>query len=149
MKWVPLVLSLGSLFVFALIEVFVAADPVIPLSILSSRGVLMSCAAQLGFMSARWTLLFYSPIFVLAVWNYSPAVAGSILIPTNIGFGSGGLVVGWLHVRRNGAFWLPSIVGLAVFGLTMLGLSTVGTTTAPKWLFIVAVFLNGLASKSN
>lgn len=45
-KWVPLVLSVFGLFVFTLIEVFVAADPIIPLSILSSRGVLLSCVTR-------------------------------------------------------------------------------------------------------
>lgn len=145
-KWVPIVLSLVALSAFVGIEVFVASDPIIPLSVLRSRSILLSCVTQLGFMSARWTLLFYSPVYVQVVWAYTPALAGSILIPTNIGFGSGGLIVGWLHVRRNGAFWLPSIIGLAIFGVTMLGLSVVATATAPRWLFILAVFLNGLAT---
>jgi hypothetical protein len=145
-KWVPIVLSLAALSVFAAIEVFVAADPIIPLSVLRSRSILLSCVTQLGFMSARWTLLFYSPVYVGVVWGYAPALAGSILIPTNIGFGSGGLIVGWLHVRRNGAFWLPSIVGLVIFGVTLFGLSLVATAETPKWLFILAVFLNGLAT---
>ncbi|KAH6690625.1 major facilitator superfamily domain-containing protein [Plectosphaerella plurivora] len=145
-KWVPIILSLVALFVFATIEVFVASDPIIPLSVLRSRSILLSCVTQLGFMSARWTILFYSPVYVGVVWGYAPALAGSILIPTNIGFGSGGLIVGWLHVRRNGAFWLPSIIGLAIFGVTMLGLSLVATASTPKWLFILAVFLNGLAT---
>lgn len=97
-------------------------------------------------MAARWTLLYYTPIFVLAVKNYAPAIAGSILIPTNLGFGAGGVIVGWLHVRRHGAFWLPSIISLALFGITLFALSLVGTTTAPAWSFILIVFLNGLAT---
>lgn len=145
-KWVPLVLSVFGLFVFTLIEVFVAADPIIPLSILSSRGVLLSCITQLIFMASRWTLLYYTPIFVLAVKNYAPAVAGSILIPTNLGFGTGGLLVGWLHIRRNGAFWLPSIIALAIFAVTFFGLSLVGTVEAPVWSLVLVVFLNGLAT---
>ncbi|KAL2758136.1 hypothetical protein ACRALDRAFT_2032915 [Sodiomyces alcalophilus JCM 7366] len=145
-RWTPIVLSIFSLFVFTVVEVFIAADPIIPLSILSSRGVLFSCIAQLIFMAARWTLLYYTPIFVLAVRNYAPAIAGSILIPTNLGFGAGGLIIGWLHVRRNGAFWLPSIIGLGLFGATLFALSLVGTTTAPAWSLVLVVFLNGLAT---
>ncbi|ROT41436.1 MFS general substrate transporter [Sodiomyces alkalinus F11] len=145
-RWTPIILSVFSLFVFILIEVFVAADPIIPLSILSSRGILFSCIAQLIFMASRWTLLYYTPIFVLAVRNYAPAIAGSILIPTNLGFGVGGLIVGWLHVRRNGDFWLPSIIGLGLSGVTLYALSLVGTTTAPAWSFVLVVFLSGLAT---
>ncbi|GJC98328.1 major facilitator superfamily transporter [Colletotrichum higginsianum] len=142
----PLVLSALSLLLFVLIEFRLAADPIIPLSVLSSRGVLLSCTAQLLFMSIRWTLLYYAPIFVLAVRGYAPAVAGSILIPTNVGFGSGGLIVGWLHVRRNGAFWSPSVVSLTCFAATMFGLSFVGTADSPVWALILAVVLNGLAT---
>ena len=142
----PLILSLLSLVLFVGYEYRVASDPIIPLKVLSSRGVLMSCFAQLGFMSARWTLLFYAPVFVLAVRGYSPAAAGSILIPTNIGFGSGGLIVGWLHVRRNGSFWLPSLVALAFFVSTLLTVSFAATPDSPAWSFVFLVFLNGLAT---
>nr|XP_036589320.1 MFS multidrug transporter [Colletotrichum truncatum]KAF6801325.1 MFS multidrug transporter [Colletotrichum truncatum] len=145
-QWLPLLLSALGLVVFITIEFKVATDPIIPITILSSRGVLLSCIAQLFFMSIRWTLLYYTPIFVLAVRGYAPAVAGSILIPTNIGFGSGGLIVGWLHIRRSGAFWLPSIIALSCFAATMFGLSLVGTVDAPFWTFILAVVLNGLAT---
>lgn len=145
-QYLPLLLSALGLAVFLAIEFRVAADPVIPVTILSSRPVLLSCVAQLFFMSIRWTLLYYAPIFVLAVRGAAPAVAGSILIPTNIGFGSGGVVVGWLHVRRSGAFWLPSIVALSCFAATMFGLSLISTAESPLWSFVLAVLLNGLAT---
>ncbi|KAK1731097.1 major facilitator superfamily transporter [Colletotrichum acutatum] len=141
-----LLLSAVSLLLFVLIEFKLVTDPIIPISVLSSRGVLLSCTAQLLFMSIRWTLLYYTPIFVLAVRGYAPATAGSILIPTNIGFGSGGLIVGWLHVRRNGAFWSPSVVSLTCFAATMFGLSLVATETSPFGVFVLAVVLNGLAT---
>jgi hypothetical protein len=142
----PLVLSLVGLVVFVAYEYLVAGDPIIPLKVLSSRGVLLSCVAQLGFMSARWTILFYAPIFVLAVRGYPPAAAGSILIPTNLGFGGGGLLIGWLHIRRNGSFWLPALIGLVFFAATQFLLSLVATPDSPAWSFVLAVFLNGLAT---
>ncbi|KAF9882139.1 major facilitator superfamily transporter [Colletotrichum karsti] len=145
-QYLPLLLSALGLAIFLTIEFKIATDPIIPVTILSSRPVLLSCVAQLFFMSIRWTLLYYTPIFVLAVRGAAPAVAGSILIPTNIGFGSGGLIVGWLHVRRSGAFWLPSIVALSCFAATMFGLSLAGTVGTPLWLFVAAVVLNGLAT---
>ncbi|TDZ67262.1 Efflux pump dotC [Colletotrichum trifolii] len=145
-QYTPLVLSALGLSLFVLIEFKIAHDPIIPVTILSSRPVLLSCVAQLFFMSIRWTLLYYTPIFVLAVRGYAPAIAGSILIPTNIGFGTGGVIVGWLHVRRNGAFWLPSIIALACFATTMFALSLAGTAPTPIWIFVLVVVLNGLAT---
>ncbi|OHE95353.1 major facilitator superfamily transporter [Colletotrichum orchidophilum] len=141
-----LLLSAVSLLVFIVTEFKLVREPLIPISVLSSRGVLLSCTAQLLFMSIRWTLLYYTPIFVLAVRGYAPAIAGSILIPTNIGFGSGGLIVGWLHVRRNGAFWSPSVISLTCFAAAMFGLSLVATEGSPFWIFVLAVVLNGLAT---
>lgn len=143
---VSLGLSLVSLATFLFVEYRVAADPIIPLPVLSSRGVLFSCLAQLGLMTARWTLLFYTPIYMLAVRGAAPARAGSILIPTNAGFGIGGFVVGALHIRRAGSFWLPTLVVSAVFALSLFLMGLVAAPTAPMPLFVAVVFLNGLAT---
>ncbi|KAM3441480.1 hypothetical protein MY4824_001604 [Beauveria thailandica] len=143
---VSLGLSLVFLAAFLFVEYRVAADPIIPLPVLSSRGVLLSCLAQLGLMTARWTLLFYTPIYMLAVRGAAPARAGSVLIPTNAGFGIGGFVVGALHVRRAGSFWLPTLLVSAVFALSLFLMGLVAAPTAPMPLFVTIVFLNGLAT---
>ncbi|CAK7239388.1 MAG: hypothetical protein STHCBS139747_000818 [Sporothrix thermara] len=150
----PLVASAVSLLLFLATEAWyvphiTGGDPIVPIEVLRSRGVLFSCFAQLGVMAARWTVLYYAPIYVLAVRGFPAAVAGSALIPTNLGFGSGGLVVGWLHVRRSGAFWLPSIVSLLLFAgsLGVVGLlsradaSSTGTT-----FYVLALFANGFCT---
>ncbi|KAM3511389.1 hypothetical protein MY11210_004939 [Beauveria gryllotalpidicola] len=143
---VSLGLSLVSLAAFLVVEYRVAADPIIPLPVLSSRGVLLSCLAQLGLMTARWTLLFYTPIYMLAVRGAAPARAGSVLIPTNAGFGIGGFAAGALHIRRAGSFWLPALVVTAVFGLSLFLMGLVAAPTAPMPPFVAVVFLNGLAT---
>ncbi|KAK0635874.1 major facilitator superfamily domain-containing protein [Bombardia bombarda] len=148
---VPLLLSLLSLVLFILIEStplpFISqTDPIIPVIVLRSRGILLSCFSQLGFMAARWTILFYAPVFVLAVRGLSPAAAGSVLIPTNLGFGTGGLLVGWLHVRRAGAFWLPSLIALALFGAALFALSFLSTAAASAPAYVAVIFINGLCT---
>lgn len=104
--WQPIVISLALIILFVVIEVFVASEPIIPVTLLSSRGTLLSCLAQLGLMSSRWMVLFYAPAYALAVRGWSPASAGSMLIPTNLGFAVGGITIGALHVNRGGSFWL-------------------------------------------
>jgi MFS family permease len=123
-----------------------ARDPIIPIPVLRSRGVLLSCLSQLGFMASRWTVLFYAPIFVLAVRGLPPAVAGAILLPTNLGFGLGSVVVGALHIRRAGSFWLPAWVSLLLFSTTLFTLAFVSNAAAPPALYIAIVFLNGLCT---
>jgi len=145
----PLLLSLFFLVpLFLLIESSprLTPTPILPLSILSDRGILFSCLSQLTFMAARWTVLFYAPVFALAVRGLSPAAAGAALIPTNLGFGSGGLIIGWLHIRRAGSFWLASVVSLFFFGVTLLALSRASTLATPAMVYILIIFVNGLCT---
>jgi hypothetical protein len=141
-----MLVSLGTLILFVLIEYFVAADPIIPLAVLQNRGALLSCCSQLGFMTARWTVLFYAPITALAVFGFSPGASGGMLIPTNLGFGVGGMLVGWLHVKRIGSFWSACLVSVALFGLSLFVLSLTSNPSTPTWVYVIAVFCNGLAT---
>lgn len=140
----PLLLSLGSLAVFLLVEFRVASEPIVPLAILRNRGALLLCVSQLTLMMSRWSVLFYSPITALAVRGLSPAASGGILIPTNIGFGVGGLIVGWLHIRRAGSYYTACLVTLVLFGLSLLALAFLSDATAPITLYVAVVLLNGL-----
>lgn len=101
-----MVLSAIVLISFVINETYVAKDPIIPITLLKSRGLLLTCLGTVGYMMARWSVLFYSPTYALAVRDWAPAAAGSILIATNGGFGIGGIVVGWLHIRRHGSFYM-------------------------------------------
>ncbi|KAI1211500.1 MFS general substrate transporter [Annulohypoxylon truncatum] len=141
---IPLLISLVTLIIFVLIECYVAADPIVPIAVIRNRGALLTCLAQLGFMAARWAVLFYAPIAALAVRGFPPAASGSILIPTNLGFGSGGLLVGWLHIRRAGSFWLSCVVSFVLFAASLFVLSLASTPDVPIAVYVVVVFLNGL-----
>ncbi|KAI1816252.1 major facilitator superfamily domain-containing protein [Poronia punctata] len=140
---IPLGSSVVTLVIFVLIEKYVAQDPIIPLAVLQNRGALLSCVSQLGFMAARWTVLFYTPMTALAVFGFSPAASGSILIPTNFGFGLGGLLVGAFHIRRTGSFWAPSLAFVFLFGISLAALSVSSRQETPFGLYVTIVFFNG------
>ncbi|KAI1483123.1 MFS general substrate transporter [Daldinia eschscholtzii] len=141
---IPLVVSLATLIIFVLIEYYVAVDPIIPISVIQNRGAILTCVSQLGFMAARWTVLFYAPITALAVRGFTPATSGSILIPTNLGFGLGGLLAGWLHIRRTGSFWASCLISFVLFAASLFVLSLVSTPDIPIAVYIGVVFFNGL-----
>jgi hypothetical protein len=105
-QWVPIITSTILFVIFVLNELYIAHVPIIPITVLKSRGILLTCMAQLGLMASRWMVLFYTPVYAIAVRGWTPASAGSMLVPTNLGFGLGGLVIGWIHVRRAGSFYL-------------------------------------------
>lgn len=57
-------------------------------------------------MIARWLVLFFTPMYFIAVRSWSPQQAGWVLLAPNGGFAVGGLLVGWLHIKRKGGFYM-------------------------------------------
>jgi MFS family permease len=145
-RHIPLLPLIVSPFVFAafvLNEIYIASDPIIPVSLLRSRGLLLTCLATVGYMMARWAVLFYTPTYAIAVRSWSPASAGAILIPTNAGFALGGLLVGGLHIRRSGSFYVPTLVVYAAFPFTMVLLAFLSTHDSNKWLYVLDILVSG------
>lgn len=140
----PLVLSAFSLPLFVMNEIYVARDPIIPVTVMKSRGTLLTCLATVGAMMARWAVLFYTPVFALAVRQWPPAAAGSILIPTNAGFATGGILAGVFHIKREGSFYAHSVISMALWPITMAALALISTPTSDMALYMLLVFLNGL-----
>ncbi|QIW97089.1 hypothetical protein AMS68_002607 [Peltaster fructicola] len=142
----PLALSLVTLTAFVLIELYWASDPIIPVSLLTSRGLLLSCLAQIGYMMARWSVLFYSPAYTIALRSWSPAVAGMMLIPTNTGFALGGILAGWLHIRRHASYYWPTLTAYIIFPLTLIWLSALTTGDSEIAWVILDVLICGLVT---
>ena len=101
----PIILSFVVFAAFWIIESRFAAEPIVPTEVLKARSVSLTCLAALLAMTARWAVLFYTPVYAMVVRGWSPASAGLILTPTNIGFGFGGLLVGWLHIRHGESYY--------------------------------------------
>ncbi|KAL1305700.1 hypothetical protein AAFC00_007290 [Neodothiora populina] len=139
----PILLSLLTLVLFVICETRYASDPLIPISLLRSRGLLLTCLGTTGFMLSRWLVLFYSPTYALAIRSWQPAAAGSILIATNAGFAFGGIVVGAAHIRRHGSFYIPSLIAYGLFPITLLVLAQLSTSDSNVILYIFVLFANG------
>lgn len=139
----PLILSPFVFAAFVLNEVYLSGDPIIPVTLLKSRGLFLTCLATVGYMMARWAVLFYTPTYAIAVRNWSPASAGAILVPTNAGFALGGLIVGGLHIRRSGSFYVPTLVVYGLFPFTMVLLAVLSTHDSHKWLYVLDLLLSG------
>lgn len=142
----PLLLSPFMFATFVLNEVYLSQDPIIPVALLKSRGLLLTCLGTVGYMMARWAVLFYTPTYAIAVRSWSPASAGAILIPTNAGFALGGLIVGGLHIRRSGSFYFPTLVVYAIFPVTMVLLAMLSTHDSNQWLYVLDILISGGAT---
>jgi len=139
-----------GLFVFLPLFVYQEAyrhsDPIVSVKILRNRPVLFACLATLGYMMARWAVLFYSPVFGTAVKGLDPASAGAVLVPTNLGFAIGSILSGLIHIRRDGSYYAACLVVFALFPISILwlALSTTAEVSMPLYYFIL--LWNGLCA---
>ena len=140
----PIVLSALMQTLFIFVELKWAVEPIIPYAVLRSKGNILTGLATIGVMSARWGILFYAPVYALAVRGWSQAEAGLMLLPTNTGFALGGIIVGWLHISKGGAFYVSSLVTYALFSLSLVAVSQIATPSSNIWVFILALFVNGM-----
>jgi predicted MFS family arabinose efflux permease len=119
------------------------SQPILPLSVLRSRAVLLTCLSTLLAMVARWSILFYTPVYALSVRSFHPAQAGLILLPTNGGFALGNLLLGYFHVRRAGSFYTSCLVVYALFATSVLVLSKITTKEASMAGYFFVAGWNG------
>jgi len=136
-------LSVAMLFLFVLVEFRWAAEPIVPPSIMTSRANIFSGTSVVGVMTARWAILFYTPVYAIAVRGWKPSAAGALLVPTNAGFAIGGLIAGFFHIRRTGSFYTPSLICFALFAVVQFVVSQLCTPTSAIGLYIGALFCNG------
>jgi predicted MFS family arabinose efflux permease len=140
-----LALSLLSLSLFLAVESrpcllrSTSSQPILPLPLLLSPPILLTSLATLTAMTARCSILFYTPVYALSVRAFSPTQAGLILLPTNAGSALGNLLVGHFHVRRSGSFYTPSVVVYACFAVSVLAIALITTQDVwMGWYFVVA-----------
>ena len=145
-SFIPMLLSVADLCLFVLVEAKWATDPIVPIHVLASKANIFTGLATIGIMTARWSILFYTPVYGIAVRGWSQASAGLLLVPTNAGFAVGGILVGLLHIRRSGSFWLPSLITIVLFALTAYVVSQISTPDSNVIGYISALFTNGLVT---
>ncbi|KAF7158863.1 hypothetical protein CNMCM6106_005821 [Aspergillus hiratsukae] len=140
----PLIFSFVFFAIFCLIESKFTSEPIIPIDVLKARSVLATCLAALISMMARWSVLFFTPVYAMAVRQWSPASAGLILVPTNAGFGLGGLLVGWIHIRKTSSYYISTLIVFLLFALTNFILAMLSTPSSPTIAYVISTFFNGL-----
>ena len=143
----PLLAGMAFLCAFIAIEALYATLPIIPVAVLAHWPTLLGCLSTLLTMTARWTVLFYAPIWSIAVLGYHPARAGASLIPTSFGFGAGGLLVGAFSIKHGGAYYWQCLISIAAFGMTYAIFYTSRLPTSTGTYLLLLIW-NGFATGS-
>lgn len=133
----PLVVGLlvGSLVltgIFLAIEGKYAAEPVLPLGLLTRRTPASVAFANLTMAACIFSMLYNVPLFFTAVRLQSSSVAGAHLLPYSVLIGFGSLAIGYV-MRRTGRYY-PAMLFSGVLIVISCALMLTWTTEVPEWL---------------
>ncbi|KAI1614407.1 DNA repair protein RAD50 [Exophiala viscosa] len=141
---VPLLVGALGLVGFCFFEAYVAAEPLLRLSVFSNRSANIAYATTTLHGMILWCILYYQPLYFEAVKGYSPVVSGVALFPATFTVAPMAVVTG-LMITKTAAYrwsvWLGWCV--SVLGLGLLILLDVDTSV-PQWIFIDLVSGLGL-----
>jgi EmrB/QacA subfamily drug resistance transporter len=100
-----------------------AAEPIVPLELLASRGVGLATAGMLLMAMGLFGATLFTPLYVQGVLGRSAAVSGGVLVPLMLAFVTASIVSGQI-IARGVRYRLSAIVGmlLAATGLAWLAL---------------------------
>ncbi|RDW75514.1 hypothetical protein BP6252_06656 [Coleophoma cylindrospora] len=111
-----------TLMVFVAWEHRMAADAMIPLSIIGRRVIWSSCLYMFFFIGSALTAIYYLPLYFQAVRNASPTMSGVDLLPSILATAIFSIVTGGL-VERVG-YYLPFAILGSILATLGQGLSS-------------------------
>jgi MFS family permease len=129
---------------FLAVEGWVAKEPIIPLSVLRHKEVLVSSLIMLCQVAAQVGLMFAVPLYFQVTANASSTVAGAHLVPAVFGNAVGGLISG-VVIKRTGRYKALTLgaTGGASLAYLLLILRWHGHT---NWLESLYIFPGGFGS---
>ncbi|KAK6344194.1 hypothetical protein TWF696_007835 [Orbilia brochopaga] len=133
---VPLIVGGVGLIAFIFYEMYVASDPLIRMGVFKQRTAAVSYAGTFVHGIILWGLLYYLPLYYLAVKNQSPIIAGVSVFPQTFTVAPASVIVG-IVVSITGKFRWAVYAGwaLTILGVGLLYLLDVNTSTV-SWIFI-------------
>jgi MFS family permease len=129
---------------FLAVEGWIAKEPIIPLSVLRHKEVLLSSLIMLCQVAAQVGLMFAVPLYFQVTANASSTVAGAHLVPAVFGNAVGGLISG-VVIKRTGRYKALTLgaTGGASLAYLLLILRWHGHT---NWLESLYIFPGGFGS---
>lgn len=133
---VPLLIGVVGIVAFGFYEKYVAVEPTFRLSVFGNRTAILGFFETLLHGILVWTLLYYQPLYYLAVKEYSPIISGVALFPATFTVAPMSVITGIAITKTNAYRWtIWTGWLLATLGLGLTILMDVGTSI-PAWIFI-------------
>ncbi|ETN37020.1 uncharacterized protein HMPREF1541_08008 [Cyphellophora europaea CBS 101466] len=133
---IPLIVGAVGLMAFAVYEKYCAVEPMIRLSVFRNRTAILGYFGTFLHGIIVWTMLYYQPLYYLAVKEYSPVISGVALFPATFTVAPMSVLAGIL-ITKTGSYrqiiWIGWVVSTLGMGLTIL---LEVDTSIPAWIFI-------------
>ncbi|KAK9318805.1 major facilitator superfamily domain-containing protein [Lipomyces orientalis] len=135
---------LGSIFLsaFIYVELYIAREPIIPITLLMDRTIFGASFTNWLIMMINYTQLFYVPIYFIAIRGISPTQAGTNIIPNFLGSAVGAIFSGTV-MRTTGRYWWITMSSAFILTFGSILINTYSLTT-PKWAQILYIMISGL-----
>lgn len=118
-----------SLFVY--IELNVAPEPILPITLMANRTVLSSSLCNWFFTMATFTIIFYYPIYLNAVIELPPSKVGLRVIGNFVGVAIGSLSAG-IYMKKTGRYYKLTIFSALVTWCGIFAFNFLTPHTSPK-----------------
>ncbi|KAK9431223.1 major facilitator superfamily domain-containing protein [Lipomyces doorenjongii] len=140
---ISLAISAGLLVLYIYIELRVAREPIIPVQLLKDRTIFGAAFCNWFMTMSVYSLLFYLPLYFVAVRDVSETKAGASLVSNFVGVAVGSFGSG-IYMRQTGLYYK---IALFSAGLYIIGTGLICTLGLDTSMFAVSVytFLPGAA----
>ncbi|KAF8209329.1 MFS general substrate transporter [Mycena galopus ATCC 62051] len=144
--WSLLTAAAVFAFLFVLVELKFAAEPVMPIAILKRRTPGFVALNNFLIAVLSFSTLYNTPLYFTAARLRTSANAGAHLIPNSVFVAMGSLLAGW-YMRKTGRYW--TFQAISSLGLVTANLILVSwNPDTPEWLLYLTLAPSGFGFAS-
>jgi MFS family permease len=135
---------LVMLLAFIAVETYWAQLPVLPMRLMVQRNPLICSFCNFFSMMASTAMVYFSPLFFVAIMGFSASKAGFWVSARVVGVSLGSISAG-RYMSSTGRFKSYMVGTYFLLAVAMFGIST-WTPSTPPWLQIGAMLLDGFSA---
>ncbi|KAJ7590698.1 MFS general substrate transporter [Mycena floridula] len=139
--WGCLVTSVVAAAIFLLVEIKLAAEPILDVSMVTQRTAGFVALSNFLLAVLSFSTIYNVPLYFTAARLRSASDAGAHLIPNSVAVAVGSLSAGW-YMRKTGKYW--NFQAIAGFGILVsnVRLATWNNDT-PEWILYITLIPSG------
>lgn len=129
---------------FIHVELNIAPEPILPITLMSDRTILASSLTNWFGTMACFTYLFYYPLYLNTVVQLTSSQAGLRIVSNFLGVGIGSLGAG-LYMKKTGKYYWLIVTTNSLFCIGVSAMHLLSPNTGAFWQMII-MFIPGFST---